>query len=365
MDYQFFTEQVWKLFFVIGDLKAAVLLWFGLAIGLALAIHTVTILLLQRMLVRDSPGGRILARSRGITRLAALLIGLIVALPIAELDLQISDAVQRLIKIAFAALLGWLAVLAINISADTLAARHDIGVEDDLEARRALTQIGLLRRVGVVIAIALTVGGMLMSFPAVESIGVSLFASAGVASIILGFAARPVLSNLFAGIQLALTQPVRINDVVIVEGEWGVIEEITMTYIVIRIWDLRRMVVPISHFIEKPFENWTRHSSSLIGSITWHVDYTVPLEEMRGKLTTLVEGHPCWDGNLAKINVVDAAERTIKVRAIVSASNSSHAWDLRCHVREGMIEWLKTAHPDALPLLRARIDGKLSAIRSV
>jgi small-conductance mechanosensitive channel len=188
---------------------------------------------------------------------------------------------------------------------------------------------------------------------------VSLFASAGVAGLVAGLAARPVLSNLFAGVQLAITQPIRLDDAVIVENEWGVIEEIRATYVVVRIWDLRRMVVPLTYFIEKPFQNWTRQTSELIGSAMIYVDYSAPVGAMRQELERIVGQSKHWNGEVVNLQVTDAKERTIELRAIMSANSSGRAFDLRCEVREKLIDFLQREHPSALP--RERNDVALPA----
>ena len=192
-----------------------------------------------------------------------------------------------------------------------------------------------------------------MTFPSLRAVGFSLFASAGAAGLIVGLAARPTLSNLIAGLQIALTDPIRIDDVVIVEGEWGWIEEINTTYVVIRIWDLRRLVVPLTHFIEKPFENWTRRSADILGTVFFYADYTVPVDEIRAALRRIVEASELWDGEVCGLQVTNATERTVELRALVSAATSPAAWDLRCIVRERMIEYLKRQYPESLPRVRA------------
>jgi small-conductance mechanosensitive channel len=187
----------------------------------------------------------------------------------------------------------------------------------------------------------------------VRQYGVSLFASAGIAGIVAGLAARPVLSNLFAGVQLAMTQPIRIDDAVIVENEWGWIEEITATYVVVRLWDWRRLVVPLTYFIEKPFQNWTREGSALIGSVYLYLDYAAPIAAIRAKLKDIAEHSALWDGKVVNLQVSDAKEHTIEVRALVSARSAPAAWDLRCEVREKLIGFLQAEHPEALPRTRA------------
>jgi small-conductance mechanosensitive channel len=184
---------------------------------------------------------------------------------------------------------------------------------------------------------------------------VSLFASAGVAGIVAGLAARPVLSNLFAGVQLAMTQPIRIDDSVVVENEWGTIEEITSTYVVVRLWDWRRMIVPLTYFIEKPFQNWTRETSALIGSAFIYVDYHAPVEAVREKLNEIVKQSKLWDGRVVNLQVTDAKEGTIELRCLMSANSASHAFDLRCEVREKLVDFLQKQYPAALPRQRAEV----------
>jgi small-conductance mechanosensitive channel len=191
-----------------------------------------------------------------------------------------------------------------------------------------------------------------MSFDSVRQYGVSLFASAGVAGLAVGLAAKPLLGNLIAGVQIALTQPIRIDDAVVVENEWGWIEEFTSTYVVIRLWDWRRLVVPLGYFLENPFQNWTRTTASIIGSAYFHLDYCAPVAELRSKLEQIVKASKNWDGRVISLQVTDTTERTIEVRTLMSARNSSLAFDLRCEVRELMLEFLQKEYPQSLPRLR-------------
>jgi Mechanosensitive ion channel, beta-domain len=206
--------------------------------------------------------------------------------------------------------------------------------------------------------VVVTLSAVLMTFEPVRQYGVSLFASAGVAGLIAGLAARPLLTNLIAGIQIATTQPIRIGDQVVVENESGRIEEITSTYVVIRLWDLRRMIVPLSYFIEKPFQNWTLESSNLLGTVTLYVDFTAPVDAIRNKLGEIVKGSKLWDGNVVKLQVTDAKEGAMELRAPVSARSAADAFELRCDVREKLIEFLRTEYPTVLP--RARRDGTVA-----
>jgi len=197
---------------------------------------------------------------------------------------------------------------------------------------------------------------MLMTFPNIRHLGESLFASAGLAAVVAGLAARTTLSSLLAGVQIALTQPIRLDDVVIVEGEWGWIEEITTTYVVVRVWDLRRLVVPLSYFIEKPFQNWTRRTADLLGTVFVYTDYNVPVDQIRRELHDILERSGMWDGRVWGLEVTNATDRTMELRALMSATDGPKAWDLRCHVREKLIDFLQKNYPLSLPRVRADIN---------
>jgi small-conductance mechanosensitive channel len=332
-------------------------LWLLGSALVAVVLYAAASYIIARLVAAKAPGRRTLQLSRGPLRLLAILTGLWIALPVGDFAPEIAGLARHGLRIGMVILTGWFVLITINALAFYFGSWHDIGKADNLEARRFHTQIAILRRAAQIIVVLTTAAGVLMTFPEVRHIGVSLFASAGVAGLILGLAARPILANLIAGIQIALTQPIRIEDVVIVEGEWGWIEEITATYVVVRIWDLRRLVVPLSYFIEKPFENWTRSSASLIGIVTWHLDYRAPIDAMRDRLREMLDGNPLWDGKVASIQVTETTPQVIQVRAIMGASNSSDAWNLRCDVRERMLTWLRETHPEALPRLRADISG--------
>jgi small-conductance mechanosensitive channel len=215
-----------------------------------------------------------------------------------------------------------------------------------------VTQARILKRALDTLLFILTLAFALMSFPSVRSFGVSLFASAGAAGLVIGLAARPLLENLFAGIQLALTQPIRLDDVLVVNGQWGWVEEINSTYIVIRLWDWRRYILPLSYFMQNPFENWTRTSAGIIGSVYLYLDYTAPIDDIRDKATAIVKESKRWDGKIVNVQVSDAKTDTIEVRILVTAVDSPTVWDLRCEVREKLLAYIKTAHPDCLPRRR-------------
>ena len=252
--------------------------------------------------------------------------------------------------------IGWFLMSIVNIARDALLSHCDIVAKDNLNARRIYTQTRVIESVLDVIIVVVTVALVLMTFEKIRQIGTSLLASAGVIGVVLGFAAQKTLGNFIAGLQIALTQPIRIDDVVIVEGEWGWIEEITLTYVVVRIWDLRRIVLPISYFIENPFQNWTRTSADILGSVYIYADYTVPVEKLRSELTRILGESPHWDKKVNVLQVTNATEQTVEVRALMSAEDSPTAWKLRCEVREKLLEFLQARFPECLP--RTRVELK-------
>ena len=233
-------------------------------------------------------------------------------------------------------------------------------VKDNLAMRKIQTQVRVLKKIAVTLIVIITAASMLTVFDSVRRLGTSILASAGVAGIIVGFAAQRSLATLVAGVQIAFTQPIRLDDVVIVEGEWGRIEEITLTYVVVRIWDLRRMVLPITYFIEKPFQNWTRVSADLIGSVFLYVDYTVQLRVLRSELDRILEASKLWDRKVKVLQVTDAKEQTLELRVLASAADSSSAWDLRCEIREQLVDYLQRNHPGSLPRMRAELQPLFS-----
>ncbi len=259
---------------------------------------------------------------------------------------------DRLMSVAVVMAIAWTAIQAIHLAERLLVTPEELAQADNLVARRRMTQIMVLRRIAYVLVGIFTLASLLMQFEAVRQLGTSLLASAGVASLVLGIAAQRTLANLLAGVQIALTQPIRLDDVVIVEGEWGRIEDITLTYVVVAIWDQRRLVVPISYFIEKPFQNWTRTSAEILGTVTLRARHGIPVDEVRTELQRLVHGDPRWDGRVAQVQMTEAAEHSIELRILISARDASAAWDLRCHLREHLVTWL-AQRPDAtLPVLR-------------
>jgi small-conductance mechanosensitive channel len=329
----------------------------AIALLIALALHRWLRHVVRRLLsVRYPYLFEIVRETRGLTRLGFVLLALIIAVPVAPFAPDTTDLLTRLVTILIIVYIGWAAIVALDIVARLYLRRFRLDVADNLLARKHNTQVRVLVRAIDVVLVVLTTGAALMTFPSVRQYGVSLLASAGAAGIIVGLGARPLLSNLFAGIQLAITQPIRIDDAVIVEGEWGKVEEITSTYVVVRIWDLRRLVVPLSYFIEKPFQNWTRQTSALIGSAMIYVDYSAPVDAIRAELERIVKASKNWNGDVVNLQVTDAKERTMELRAIMSANSSGAAFDLRCEVREGLIAFLQREHPGALPRERNEVS---------
>jgi small-conductance mechanosensitive channel len=330
----------------------AALLLVGAGI-IALLLHAVIVALVRRGLGERQPFFRTALRATtGPTRLALVLIALAIALPATSLSADTQAYLGRLIALATICLLGWAAATVLHIAADLYLLRFRVDVADNLLARKHVTQIRVLVRVlDVVIALA-TIGFALMTFDAVRQFGVTLFASAGVAGIIAGLASRPVLSNFIAGVQIAVSQPIRIDDAVIVENEWGNVEEITFSYVVVRLWDWRRMVVPLSYFIEKPFQNWTRTGGELIGTVFLYVDPSAPVQIIREKLAEIAAESKLWNGKVVNLQVSDCTETAMQLRALVSANTAPAVWDLRCEIREKIIEFLQREYPLALPRRR-------------
>ena len=249
-------------------------------------------------------------------------------------------------------LIGWLAVSMIRATQDAIELRADISVADNLNARRKRTRTAILGRIAVVLAVLVTLCLMLFSIPSVRAVGVTLMASAGLAALAVGAAAQPLLKNVIAGMQLAFTEPIRIDDVLIIEGEWGKVEEIHMTYVVIAIWDERRLIVPISRFLEGSFQNWTRSTSQLLGSVFFHLDPTADIDRLRARYEEIVKASKLWDGRAQVLQVTETSFDSIEVRGLATARNAGEAFDLRCELREKMLAFIRDEMPEALPRQR-------------
>jgi Small-conductance mechanosensitive channel len=259
--------------------------------------------------------------------------------------------INELLLVSFFAIV---LIQGIKVFEDYLYHRFDINKENNLRERKIRTQIVFIRKVVVTLIIVISLAIILLSFDSMQKIGAGLLTGVGVGGIIIGFAAQKSLGNLLAGFQIAFTQPIRMDDVLVVEGEWGRVEEINLTYVVVNIWDKRRLVLPITYFIEKPFQNWTRTTSEILGTVFIYTDFTVPVEQLRDKLTGLLAGHPLWDGKVNVLQVTDFKERTLEIRCLMSCRNSGQAFDLRCYIREQMIVYIRENFPHALT--RTRVD---------
>ncbi len=299
----------------------------------------------------------LIEHTRQPARFLAPLSALFIILPVVAVDPALGGALRHLVGLGIVTCIAWIVVSVSWIVDDLVVARHRAEGPDDLDARAVETQIAILRRLFVVAVAVITLAISLLTFPEAQSLGASILASAGVAGIVIGVAARPVISNLLAGVQIALTQPIRLEDVVVIDGEWGRIEEITTTYVVVRIWDLRRLIVPLTTIIEQPIENWTRTKAEILGTVEVHADYRVPVDDVRAELKRVLDDSSLWDGKAWGLQVTDSTERTMTLRALMSATDSGASWDLRCLVRERLIGYLREHQPDALPRLRTEIEG--------
>lgn len=259
-------------------------------------------------------------------------------------------------SILFIISFAWMLIVSLRVSKRIFLEKYDVSKEDNLRSRKFQTQFNLLERIIVVLIIIIAIGLILMLFDDVKDIGKTLFTSAGIAGVIIGLASQKVIAAVLAGLQIAITQPIRLDDVVIMENEWGRIEEITLTYVVINIWDKRRLIVPTTYIFEKPFQNWTRTSAELMCTVFIYTDYNVPFEAVREELTRLLKSTPLWDKKVNVLQVTDSKENCIELRALMSAKDSSNAWDLRVYVREKLIEFLQKNYPESLPKKRIRIE---------
>ncbi len=288
-------------------------------------------------------------------RVIVPVVGIIFALPILGLPPEYAGVFAKGSSILLIIAVSVILFQTVSLGEKAVLAEYDIKASDNLQARKIYTQAHVISKVLYAVISLFTVASVLMLFQEVRQFGTSILASAGIVGIILGFAAQKTISNLFAGFQLALTEPIRLDDVVIVEGEWGRIEEITLTYVVVHIWDDRRLVVPLSNFIEKPFQNWTRVSAELLGSVFVWTDYTLPLDEARRALQDIIENHPLWDKRFWNLQVTDTSEKTMQLRVLATSADSSKSWDLRCAIREQFIAYLQKSHPECLPRVRAEM----------
>ena len=264
------------------------------------------------------------------------------------------DILSHASTLLFITSITWAIILVIKAFKRNILTKYDMSVSDNVHARKIYTQFSVLERVIIFVIVLFAVSIALMSFENIRAIGVSILTSAGIAGIIIGFAAQKALGTLMAGIQIAFTQPIRIDDVVVVEGEWGRIEEIYLTYVVVKIWDKRRLVLPTTYFIEKPFQNWTRNSSDILGTVFIYTDYSVPFDALRHELTRILENTDLWDGEVNVLQVTDTKNEVVETRALMSAKDSPTSWDLRVLVREKLVVFIQNNYPHSLP--RTRVE---------
>ncbi|HXH15570.1 MAG TPA: mechanosensitive ion channel domain-containing protein [Sphingomonas sp.] len=293
--------------------------------------------------------GLVLARVRRPLRAVFVAVSVAFVARVLPMDNDIEDLWKQLLGFLVPALLGWLAVAALRAFQDVIEIRADISVEDNLRARRKRTRAAILGRIGTFFIIFITVCLMLLSVPGIRSIGVTLMASAGIAGLVVGAAAQPALKNLIAGVQMAFTEPIRIDDVLIVDGEWGRVEQINLTFVVIKIWDERRLVVPVSKFLEQSFQNWTRETSQLMGSVFWYVDPSTDVPRLREKLGEIITANPRWDKRFYNLQVTDVKADCIELRGLMTAKDAAIAFDLRCDVREALLKYIRDEMPEAMP----------------
>ncbi len=335
-------------------------------------LHAAILALLERLLRERSYWYSILQATKEPTRLAFLLAAFAVALPTSPLDPDTKAIFARLLGLATICLLGWMAITALHIAANIYLMGFRADVQDNLLARKHITQVRVLLRATDTIIVLVTAGFALMTFDAVRQYGVSLFASAGIAGVVFGLAAQPVLSNLIAGVQLAITQPIRIEDAVTVQNEYGWIEEITATYVVIRLWDLRRLIVPLNFFIQQPFYNWTREKAATMGGVLLYLDYAAPVDVVRKKAADLVAETNKDNAKVVSVQVTNTSAEAIEVRILVNSNSAATTSDVCADLREKLIAYLQRQHPEALPRRRneiidpsARQAGGSPAPRSV
>ena len=337
-------QSTWLLLLVVAG--AALAAW-CVAVGIGVVV--------RRVAGRSTAGADLSRRGRRPLRVLLVLIAVIVVLDSATRVGEWRDVVVRVLGLALIAVAAWLVAVAAFVVEDLALARYDVDVVDNRHARRVRTQVTLVRRLTVAVLALLAVAGMLLTFPAARAAGTSILASAGVLSIVAGLAAQTSLANVIAGLQLAFTDAIRVDDVVVVQEEWGRIEEITLTYVVVHVWDDRRLVLPSTYFTTTPFQNWTRTESAVLGSIEIDVDWTTPFDEMRTALDRMLDENNLWDERVKVLQVTDAVGSVIRVRVLVSAKDGPTLFDLRCQVREALVVWLQREHGASLP--RVRTEG--------
>ena len=342
------------------------LVWDGILAGVAIVIGLIVKFMLSLLLKKKPKDGRpafsvtrsILSRLGQPFSYFLPLLAFNFLLPLMKMRSNVAPVINKIVEILLAITFANVLVGVVKVFEDYVYHHFDIAKADNLKERKIRTQLQFIRRLAISLILILTVCVILLSFNNLRKIGTGLLTGVGVGGIIIGFAAQKSLGNFLAGFQIAFTQPLRIDDVLVVEGEWGRVEEITLTYVVVNIWDQRRLILPINYFVEKPFQNWTRNSADILGTVFLYLDYTIPLDPLRQEFTRLLESNPLWDKRVKVMQVTNASERTIEVRALMSASSSGNAFDLRCDIREGLIKFVQDHYPNSFPVTRALIERK-------
>jgi small-conductance mechanosensitive channel len=332
--------------------------WLLAAVLISQIAHYFLYALFRRLSLRRHSlvAEEIIAHTQQVARLMFLLLAVSLVIPKFDVPDWLADPLEHGLEIGYIIVIAWLAIGVIEVFNALVNHNLPQDLADNVRARRRHTRTHLLRQIGVGLIACSALAAILMTFPSIRNVGAGLFASAGLAGLVLGMAARPTLGNLIAGIQIALTEPIRIEDAVVVEGELGRVVEVNTTYVIVRLWDLRHLVVPLSYFIEKPFQNWTRYSSDLIGVVLLYTDYTVPVDKLREEYRQILEGSALWDRKVMAVQVTDAKERSVELRFLMSAGNPTATFDLRCYVRERLIGYLQEHYPQALPRIRSEVS---------
>ncbi|MEJ6790051.1 mechanosensitive ion channel family protein [Brevundimonas sp. BR2-1] len=348
--------RLWREFYWLPEWAVVTVILVGFVFVGWAANQLVFALLKLAVRERDVFWRGLVGRARLKVRIAVMIAALALAVTVSPLDPGPSLILRQTLLFGFILTMGWMLIGASDMWAVVYLRRFNMAEEDNLLARKHVTQARILQRVAALLIGIVTLGLALLTISAVRQWGMSLLASAGVVGIIAGFALQPLLTNMIAGVQIATDQPIRLDDAVIVEGEWGTIEEITSTYVVVKLWDWRRMILPLTYFISKPFQNWTRETARLIGTAFLYVDYEAPMDRLRGELERICRESPLWDGDVVNLQVTEITDRVAQVRCLASARNAPTAFDLRCEIREKMLAFMRDRCPEALPRDRLALE---------
>lgn len=338
------------------------IIFFSILIGIILKVILVPIV--RQQSTTAASYSMIRSIIRHFNKILTVFIPLLVfssLLPLTRFNKQTHLFIAKTTEILFTLCFAIIIIRLLRIFEDYLYHRFDVSKENNLRERKIRTQIVFIRKILITIIVIVTIAIILLSFEGMRKIGAGLLTGVGIGGIIIGFAAQKSLGNLLAGFQIAFTQPIRMDDVLIVEGEWGKVEEINLTYVVVNIWDKRRLVLPINYFIEKPFQNWTRTTAEILGTVFIYTDFSIPVEKLRQKLTSLLETNTLWDGKVNVLQVTDLKERTMEIRCLMSCRNSGQAFDLRCYVREEMIKYIQQHFPESLVQTRLHFTNMRDA----